>query len=74
MTAYLKPGDKITLAAPDFYVLNSPADDKAYWQDVYEPHGVEVVHVSVHVNLTAPVVVAVFRNDEGHGGAQEAVG
>lgn len=64
MTAYLKRGDKITLAAPDFNVLNSPDDDRAYWQSVYEPHGVEVVHVSVHGNLAAPVIVAVFRDEE----------
>lgn len=62
MSVILQRGDVIMLAAPDFYKANTPADDNAYWNDVYGPLGVKVHHVSVHTGLTHPVVVAVIRN------------
>lgn len=66
MTAYLQPGDVITLAVPNFYPGNTVGDDKAYWQSVYEPLGVAVHHVAVHDGLTHPVVVAVLRGGTAH--------
>lgn len=62
MTAFLQRGDAIHLAAPDFHPANTPADDSAYWNSVYEPLGVKVHHVSVMNGLTHPIVVAVFRD------------
>lgn len=63
MTAYLKPGDRITLAAPDF-LPNAPiAADIQMWRDIYGPLGIDVEHVSVHQGLTHPVVVAVIRDE-----------
>lgn len=64
MTAYLKPGDRIMLAAPDFVPRASVEDDRLMWQGIYDALGVEVVHVAVHHALAHPVVVAVFRDDD----------
>jgi hypothetical protein len=62
MSIILQRGDVIILAAPDFHPANTPADDNAYWNSVYEPFGVKVHHVSVMGGLTHPVVVAAIRN------------
>lgn len=64
MTAYLRQGDRIMLAAPDFHPGNSAEDDCQWWNSVYSRQGVTVVNVAVHANLTSPVVVAVFREDD----------
>ena len=63
MTALLRPGDKIILAVPDFYPLNTVTNDATYWGAVYGRLGVEIHHLSVSPTLTHPVVVAVFRDD-----------
>ena len=63
MTAYLKPGDRIMLAAPEVDGLNPVHGHQTYWRLAYEPLGVTVVHVAVNADLTHPVVIAVIRDD-----------
>ena len=65
MTAYLQPGDKIMLATPEIFGLHPVNGHQTYWRLAYEPHGIEVVHVAVNAELTAPVVTAVIRDDPG---------
>lgn len=61
MTAFLQRGDKIILAAPDFRLQNTLDQDRAHWERVFEPLGIEVSHLTVSGDLTHPVVVAVIR-------------
>lgn len=64
MTHVLYPGDQIHLAMP-FNASN--ATDAEFERmanearKVYREHGVQIPWVSFNSNLTAPVVVAVFR-------------
>jgi len=68
VTAYLQPGDRIHLAMPlDGRLLPHEvqaeteriyAEQRAYYAD----HDVNVVQLSASSALTAPVVVAVFRD------------
>lgn len=71
MTAYLRAGDKITLAVPDLHPGNTIAEDTKLWKMVYGALDVEVHHLVVHHGLTHPVVVAVFRDPPGEGGDDE---
>ena len=64
MTAYLKRGDRIMLAVPDFAPGTSIDADYTMWRSIYEPLGVTVEHVAVHHALAHPVVVAVLRDDQ----------
>lgn len=64
MTAYLKRGDRIMIAVPDFIPHRTSIEDCEVWQRVYDAFGVEVVHVAVHHALAHPVVVAVLREDD----------
>lgn len=61
MTAFLQRGDKIILAVPDFNPRNTLEQDRAHWERVYDPFGIEVSHLTVSGDLTHPVVVAVIR-------------
>ena len=64
MTAYLRRGDRIMLAAPDFQPRRSASEDMGMWKAIYDLIGVTVEHVDVHHGLTHPVVVAVLRDDD----------
>jgi hypothetical protein len=61
MTAYLRAGDKIVLAVPDVHPGDTLAEDRDYWDGIYEPLGVVIHHLLVMAAITSPVVVTVFR-------------
>lgn len=71
MTAYLHPGDQIHLAFPISGVLygrEAEAEAKRLHDEftaLYARLGVNIVQSTASSQLTAPVVVAVFRAETG---------